>query len=571
MALLLRPAVALAGITFGLLALAIARRDPGYSLAGASAARAAAELGAGWTLLAVGLTSWRLRPGSRFGLLLVAASFGWFLAEWNNPGIGSALGFAIGLSLYAVAPPLVAHAALSYPGGLLSSWLDRIGLALAYAAALALGPLAAFFFEPARTCGECPRNLLLAHDSPRLFDRLNWIGIHAGLVSSLALITLLAFRFVRSTPALRRLIWPVLGAAGAYLGFVAWDFAHSVARGTLGNDVTDGNLWLGEAGSLVLLSLAVVWGWLRRRRTRGAVARLVVALAEAPPPGGLRDVLSRTLADPSLLLAYSLSDGRIADAHGRPLALVGEVTPLVRGGQEVALLAHRPGLLDDPGLVEEVAAAARLALENERLQAEARVQLEDLRASRVRAIDSGDAERRRLERDLHDGAQQQLVGLSLTLRLVRSGLGSDPEPELLARIDEAEAELRNTLAELRDLARGLFPVVLAEEGLAAAVEALAEIASVPIHITRLPRERFDPSIEAAAYFVIAEALARSAIGIAIGAASDHARLVIDMEVDRPPEHLDELEDRLGALDGTIEVTREPGAPVRVHVEIPCES
>src|SRR5687768_6328737 len=153
----------LAGIAFGSLSLAIARREPAFSFAGELPARAAAELIAGWSLLAVGLVAWTRRRGSTFGPLLVAASFGWFLLEWNNPGIGSAPGFALGLTLYAVAPPFVAHAALVYSGRRLSGSLERVVLAAAYAGAiliLGLGP--ALVFDPANVvCTQCPSNLLL--------------------------------------------------------------------------------------------------------------------------------------------------------------------------------------------------------------------------------------------------------------------------------------------------------------------------------------------------------------------------------------------------------------------------
>ena len=118
---------------------------------------------AGWALLATGLVAWKRRPESRFGELLAAAAFGWFLVEWNNPGIGSALGFAIGLTLYAFAAPIVAHAALAYPGGRLASGFDRFAIAAAYVGAVVLlGLLPAFFFDPpVQGCGDCPRNLLL--------------------------------------------------------------------------------------------------------------------------------------------------------------------------------------------------------------------------------------------------------------------------------------------------------------------------------------------------------------------------------------------------------------------------
>jgi signal transduction histidine kinase len=558
----------LAGIVFGVLTLAIVRGEPDYSLAGRSGTREAAGLVAGWALLAVGLVASARRPGSRFGALLIAASFGWFLTEWNNPGIGSALGFTLGLALFAIASPLVGHAALAYPDGRLSSWLDRVGLAAAYVGAVVvLGLFPAVVFDPASQGCECPRNLLLVHDSSRLYDRLNRVGVYAGLAWSLALIALLALRLVRSTPALRRLVWPVLATATAYLGLVAWDYALSLDRGFVSNDSVDRRFWLGEAAALCALALGVAWAWVRAGRTRSGLARLVIQLAQSPAPGGLREVLAGTLDDSSLQLSYPLADGRLVDARGRSVESERAVTPLVRGREEVALLAHRPGLLDDPVLAEEVAAAARLVLENERLQAEARAQLEDMRASRVRIVEDGDAERRRLERDLHDGAQQRLVSLSLALRLARSRPGSGADPVLRARIDEADGELRTALAELRELAHGIFPAVLADEGLGAALEALAEEA--PIEITALPGERLDAPVEAAGYFVVSEVLRRSAASaLKVGASRRGDVLVIEVEGDNVPDEIVDLEDRVGALDGTLEVVREPGGQVTMRAEIP---
>ena len=347
------------GFAVGVVSLAIARGTPGYGFAGSSLWTAAAALAAGWALIAVGLLAWARRPASRFGLLLAAGGIGWFLLEWNNPGTGSQLAFAIGLALYAVGAPLIAHAVLAYPSGRLSGWLDRAGLTAAYlGAGLVLGLLPALFFDPAsQGCGQCPRNLLLVRDDPGLFSGLNRVGVQLGLGWSLALIVLLALQLARSTPALVRLRIPVTAAAAAFLGLVAWDFQHSLDRGTLGSDATDRRLWLGQAAALLALAAGVSWSWLRGRRTRDAVARLVVELAGSPAPGGLRDVLADTLGDPSLQLAYPLADGRRVDAQGRPLSLEGTVTPLVRGGQQVAFLAHRAGLLDDPGLAEEVVAA----------------------------------------------------------------------------------------------------------------------------------------------------------------------------------------------------------------------
>jgi signal transduction histidine kinase len=236
-------------------------------------------------------------------------------------------------------------------------------------------------------------------------------------------------------------------------------------------------------------------------------------------------------------------------------------------------LAHRAGLLDDQGLVEEVVAAWRLALEHERLQAELAAQLEDLRASRARTTATGDAERRRLERDLHDGAQQRLVGLLLSLPLARSQLEPSADPGRLSRIDQAESELRVALGELREVAHGIFPAVLADEGLAAAVEALMEDGTVPIRITALPEGRLEPVVETAAYFVVAEVVRRSGgCTVTVGATRRDGQLVVEIERDGDaPDDLVDVEDRVGALDGRLDVVHEPGGRVRIRAELPCES
>jgi signal transduction histidine kinase len=561
-----------AGLALGVVSLAIARGEPAYALGGGSLGAGVAGLVAGWSLLAVGLGAWARRSASRFGALVAAAGLAWFLAEWNNPGAGVALVFTVGLVLQAACPPLVGHAALAYPGGRLRSRLERVAVAVAYGGAvLALGILPALFFDPAATgCGQCPDNLLGIRDDAGAFAALNRVGVRLGLAWAVLLVALAGWRLLGSTAARRRLLAPVLVPAIVYLTLVAWAFQHALDRGFLGTDAVNRRLWLGQAVALVALALGVSWEWVRGRRSRSALARLVVELAASPPPGGLGAVLAGTLGDPSLTLLYPLPDGRRVDAAGRPVQPEqGQaVTPLVRGGQPMALLAHRPGLLDDPGLVEQIAATARLALDNERLQAEVRAQLEDLRASRARIVERGDAERRRLERDLHDGAQQRLVSLALSLRLAR--LGPDAGTDVAA-LEEAEVEVRQTLAELRGLAHGLYPAALTEEGLGAALEALAEQMPSPLVLGQLPQERFEPKVEAAAYFVVAETLKRNRPRrAAVDAACADGRLVVDIETDQqPPQGLTDLEDRVGALDGRLLVQAMPQGGTRIRAELPC--
>jgi hypothetical protein len=292
--------LSLTGLVVGGLSVTFARDDPAYALAGDSVGRVLIEIGAGYALIGAGIAAWIRRPDSRFGLLLTLAGIGWMLAEWNNPGVDSSLAFTIGLVLYAVAPPLIAHAALTYPGGHLSSTAERAGVGSAYLGAVAaLGLLPAVFFDPAEAgCAQCPNNLLLISGDAGTFDDLNAFAVDLGLAWSLVLIALGLLRALRSTSALRRLIWPVLGAAVAYLGLVAAIFAHSLDRGFIGNDPTDADLRVAQAAALLALALGVAWGWLRARRTRGDVAGLVVELAGSPAPGGLTTLSQRRSAIP---------------------------------------------------------------------------------------------------------------------------------------------------------------------------------------------------------------------------------------------------------------------------------
>ena len=451
-------------------------------------------------------------------------------------------------------------------------------------AGLVLSLLPALFFDPGRQgCGLCPANLVLVRSVPGLAGGLQRAGLVLGLAWAAGLAAAGAVRLARASPPLRRVVWPVLAPAGGYLLLAGADFAHSLPRGTLGNDPVDYRLWLGQAALLVLMAAGVAWAWVRDRRTRSAVVGLVIDAAQSAPPGGLRDVLAEMLADPDLKLAYPVgepprpvrADGQPADIEPGPGR---QVTPLVRSGRTVALLRHRAGLLDDPGLVSEVAAAARLGMENERLHAEVLAQLDDLRAAQARIVAAGDAERRRLERDLHDGAQQQLVALSLALRLTRPQPSSAPAPRLTGLIDQADRELRLAIGELRELAHGIYPAVLAEEGLAAAVEAFTENSPVPVTLGHLTQQRLPPPVEAAGYFFIAEAAHLAAQAGATGVTVDTEQagdlLIVRITTDGSSGNeleagLSDVADRVGALGGKLRVEGIAGATITIWAEISC--
>ena len=559
---------------WGATAVLLARSDPSYAFANTTAT-ATVELLAGYALIVSGLVCWRRGRARRFGVLLVAGGWAWFLVEWDNPGVGSGLVFTAGLVLYMAAPPIVAHAVLTYPRAALGR-VDRVALAAAYGGSLViLGLLPALVFDPSsQGCGDCSADLLLVRASTTLYQAFNRAGIYTGLVWTSALLALLVRRVARSTTALRRLITPVVGAGCLYIGAVGAELAVSVRRGYLSNGPLDRQLWLAAAAALMLMALAVAWSWVRSRRTRSRLARLVIELAQAPSPGRLEQALARNLGDPGLRLAYPLPDGRYVDPSGQPCRPGPTSTQLVREGLELGVISHKPGLLADPVLVEEVAATARLALENERLHAELLAHLADLRASRTRVVITADGERRRLERDLHDGAQQRLVALTLALRVTRMRLEAapDPDPGLITRAERAEEQLRAALAELRHLAAGIFPAVLADEGLAAAVEALAEEGPARVQIARLPERRLDPAIETTAYRLVSETLRQAATQpVRLTAFTRDGLLVLEMESEESPRAWGELEDRVRALDGTLELALTPGDSVRIRAEIPCVS
>jgi signal transduction histidine kinase len=499
---------------------------------------------------------------------------GWFLFEWNSDGVTSSVAFTAGLVLYATCPAFVGHAVLVFPGGRLSSVTERFAVAVAYGGTvLVLGLLPTLLFDPAAECDACARNLLLVTARGRTAGDLIQIGVWLSVFWASALALLVVLKGARASAAALRSGWIVLSAGAVYLSLVAAMYAASISHGLLWNGSVERGLWLGQAFALVAMVLGVVWSWARARRARAAVAHLVVELLHSPPPGGLRDVLAEIVGDPTLELAYPLgSSGQLVDLQGRPVELSAgkQRTSVIGDGRTLAVAAHAPGVLDDDQLVGEVASAARLALENERLQAEVHARLNELRRSRERIVEAADSERQRLERDLHDGAQQHLVGLSLSLRLLRSRLPADADTLLAANLAAAQEDLQAAIEGLRRLAHGIFPAVLADGGLGAAVGALAEDASVPIHIEGLPMERYAPLVESAAYLVVAETAAAAAGPLTVRAACHDATLALEVEALDVGEWLDcaELEDRVGAADGRLALRRSSGR-VDILAEFPC--
>ena len=303
-------------------------------------------------------------------------------------------------------------------------------------------------------------------------------------------------------------------------------------------------------------------------------------------PAELRSALARALGDPELVIGYSVADSSaFVDAEGRPVTLpadgIRSVAPVKRDGELVAALIYDRSLDDDPELVEAVSGATAIALENQQLHAETETRLAEVRASRERVISAGDAERRRIERNLHDGAQQRLVTLSLQLSLIGRRIRDDPsDAERL--VTSASDELAQSLEELRELARGIHPAAL-DQGLDVALDALARRAEVPTTVFYEPGPSLPEPVAFAAYFVTSEALANVAKYAHASAATVSLRrtatgAMIEITDDgvggADPARgsgLRGLADRVETLDGRLKVSSPSGAGTVITAELPCRS
>jgi signal transduction histidine kinase len=324
-----------------------------------------------------------------------------------------------------------------------------------------------------------------------------------------------------------------------------------------------------RAAAYIALAAGVAWTVERARSTRAAISRLAADLGEMPEPGSLRAVLASALGDPRLEVAYPQpSPQRYVDAEGHPVDLEREdrraTTAIVRNGEPVAIVVHDAALTDASELERRVGAAARLAVDNERLRAGVLAQLEDLRASRARIVEASDTARRRIERDLHDGAQQRLLAVSFELRLARTAADASGDPEVAAVLATSCDRVQSALTELRDLAHGIYPAILTEAGLGPALETLADDAPLPVELRELPGERFVEAVERAAYIAVSEAIA--------GAAADYVEvdvrrggdvLFVDLGPIETPLSV-QAADRVGALGGSTSLKHG-----RLRVEIPC--
>jgi signal transduction histidine kinase len=570
--------IGLAGLAAGGVAIALVITSDHVTTRGVVAALG---LWVGWSFIGTGLFAWWRRPANRFGALLTAVGFAWFLGALTASD--SALVFSAGFIVSNLVFAVGFHALLAYPGGRLRGRAERWLIAATYAVCLiSPGLLFADPRSPKSDCDGCPSNLLLVHRNDDLTLTLFNVQSFLGVIVVVGIGIVLVRRWLNATTAERTNMAPVLWCSVAFIVLLAVTLSSQAAGLTGASDL------LLVVAMLVFGSVpyAFLLGLLRTRIGRaGAVSDLVERLGTRPENANLRDELAKALGDPSLELAYWLpARQQYVDAQGTRVKLPSggprAATEIDRDGQCVAAIIHDATLCDQPELIRTAGGAAALALENERLDAELHARVAELQTSRARLVETGLAERRRLERDLHDGAQQRLVSLSLRLGLARSKIQEDPAKaeELLAG---AATELQQALAELRELARGIHPAVLADHGLEAALDVLTDRAPLPVDVLATPAERLPAPVEAAAYFVVAEALTN----VAKYAEADHATVCVErvnghasIEVSddgvggadpRRGSGLRGLADRVAALDGRLELDSPPGRGTTIRAEIPC--
>lgn len=523
-------------------------------------------VGAAWGFVGVGAFAHARRPENHTGGLMVLV--GLLIALTGLQFLDRPLLFALGALVDTIVISVLIHLLLAFPSGHVEGrWTRRAVIAGYIAGSLQLPGL--LFTE----CQECPSNNPWLIEDNQLLSAL--AGVPQAALLLFALLTtvyVLLRRRQTASPLVRRGLEPVLllGAAILTLGLA------TVTANSIDRDFAT-PFQIAFFASAALFPVAFLLGLVRARFFRtAAVGRVIERLSL--DPRGVRDALATELKDPTLEVLYWV-DGAYVDRDGLPRAPDGPLTEIEHEGRRVGALVHDPALNEEPELLRDAAAAAALALENQRLEVELRARLEALRASRARIVEAGDAERRRLGRDLHDGAQQRLVALMIELQLVREQFDTDPTTAK-ALVDSAFNNAQEAVHELRDLASGIHPAVLSQRGLDAALESLASRSTVPVELDSTLPERLPSPVETAAYFVVAEALTN----VAKYAHATHARVkvrrenghaVIDIRDDgvggadsTAGTGLRGLSDRVGALDGTLEITSPPGAGTHLRARIP---
>jgi signal transduction histidine kinase len=535
--------------------------------------------------VAAGLIAWDRRPKNGLGMLMTLLGFSLIIRKFQYGDPDDWL-FTLGFLVRDLPWVIFGHIVVAYPTGRLTRRRERIVAAFAYGVAIAL-PLAALLVHESHPGDDAAGQSVLAVTSnDALFDALRDIeNVVIYGVLPLVLLGLIAAKLAQASPRSRRMYLPlvVFGVILALRGLIEAIFSFTNPS----DEAEDVLFWTGQAME-VALGAALIVAVFRVIMARASLADTLDDLHEVSPTE-VRGALAEVLEDPDLEVAFWVPERRMyVDDSGARYEFPVEdphrsITGIRRAdGEPIAALIHDAALEAEPALVRDAAAAARLALENARLQAELRAQLVRVQESRARIVSAADEERRRIERDLHDGAQQRLVALALELRSAQRRLSGTTPEEVDRVLGGAVSELQRALEQLRELAHGLHPSELTQGGLAAALETLASNTPVPVAVGQTPSGRLPEPIEAAAYFVACEALtnavkhARASL-ITISAYQRNGRLVVEIAddgiggADVGGSGLRGLADRVEAHGGRLRVETRNGHGTRVIGELPCES
>jgi len=542
--------------------------------------------------VAAGLVWLKRRPGNRVGALLLAFALTTALLalEGANDEVLHSLGVAVEPAFFLLGYLVV----FAFPDGRAGP-LERLVL-LGMCLYFLVGFVPWLFFSPVVSGGgplfacsaACPANALMIADRPDVAapfgTGLAWVVIALLTATIAVLVTRLA---TASRPRRRTLLPVYLPAVALSIPLLAF---HGFAAGVL--DLEPGTLSdLGWAvtGARVAMPFGFLLAIVQANVFAGsALTRLMGEIGGNPSASRLRDIVARALDDPSVELAFRVDgDDGFVDSRGTPVAGVaardGRATSLVgRQGDTVAAIWHDPALNTDPELVNAASQAVLLALENGRLDAELRTMVDELAASHVRIAVAGAAERRRVERDLHDGAQQQLVALQIKVALARELAPTDSE--VASRLADVGYGLEDVLSDLREFAHGAAPPLLRSSGLSTALGSAAHRSEPPAAFVADGVVRYPDEIETAVYFCCLEALqnVRKHAGpgahaeVRIAGTPDHLSFdVVDdgngceLESRRSAGvGLTNMSERVAALHGTLDIASATGHGTSVCGRIP---
>ena len=530
------------------------------------------------------------RPGNRLGLAFVAlalASVVMSLQGASDPVLHS-------IGVFGDFPSFVLafYVIFAFPDGRLGGWVERLLLA-GWALSFFTSAFPQLFFSPVVSGGGpiagcnagCPTNAFMIADRPTIADGFGSNGSYLTLALGVGTLAVLFYRLATATRPRRRALIPVYVPAVMLAATVL--IFHGIVGDHLDLDpstISDVGWFLTVCRALLpygfVLSIVVSTFF-----AATALKKIVTRLVESPSASELRTTLAEALDDRSLEIGFRLGQADdFVDSSGQPLPstpAAGQTsTPVMRNGETVAVIVHDAALDTDPELVAAAAQALLLAIENGRLTVELESTNAELRATRARIVTAGDAERRRIERDLHDGAQQHLVALSMRVGLVRDFA----DPDVAQRLDDVGLELEEILEELRDLAHGLHPPVLREFGLREALASVVRRSVSPARLEAAAIGRYSEDEEAAVYFCCVEGLQNVVKHAGSGATAvirlweRDGRLYFEVADDGAGFELESarrsgsgytnMTDRMTSLGGTLSVDSAPGQGTTVGGNLP---